>query len=631
MREKISSFDVFSITFSLDTKRGSGTYTTHFGGILTIFAFILFSIITIIVVSDYRDTTKPVVSVNRVREGAPPEINFSEYGIGNYIACLDTNFITMHQLKKYVTMRVDMLTTSEDAQGNRIEKVEPLNFDIVRRLKNQERKAYAEAQWGRTKEFGLDYEKIFGEVLILVDISLKEFYLTGSKFNLPYRRLRYRFYPCSLPNAADCTSVTDLSSLKIGSFGTFKVANYSNKKKPLKTFIDVDNVLFPTIGQTVRNFVYLKKNEIYDMDMIKERLTHTFVDADRYGSDFKTRLNPLTYCTVAQIDGGLCEPYTEIFWENSVYKTVIQRRYVTPFEAFSEVGGFWDLMVYFVLALYFYYNTTSYTRFVRSQLVEGFIEMDEKRLGYQKKRTKEELRRINTKLGEMKLEKEENSVDKLPFKEVFKTKVDFEKLTTLSFKSKILLEALIKHKLIFSTLATKMIFLQKKSEKSTKKEIFDKKFIYLTKTQKTGKNQSRVQNKKFDPLVDEFNKREELAPMAGKVDKASKNQNTDGKSQGGGLKEKERLILIDELGEFQGTENKGLMDPRLFEQEQQEPYISKGEKNKKFTILGSRQRSRTNIELKKNQKKINPKIRLNSRFSTFGKFGKKMGSKLRRR
>ena len=251
------------------------------------------------------------------------------------------------------------------------------------------------------------------------------------------------------------------------------MANYSNKGDPLGFLVDTDHTLYAGIAETVVNTVYLKKNEIYDDDrnMMDERLTHTYVDAYNYGAATKTRLNPVAYCTEAQIDGGSCEPYMEIIWRSAFEKLKIQRRYKTSFEAFSEIGGFVDLINYGILAIYFYYNTRSYLRFIRSQLIEGFVELDQKRVEEEDKKTPGEIRKVVDKLKEMKLEKEEPRADKLSFKEVFKTKAELKKLVRLSFKSKILEEALIKNKLLFDTLAAQMIFLSKKSTKKSQKII----------------------------------------------------------------------------------------------------------------------------------------------------------------
>ena len=175
MLQKIRSFDIFGTPFSLDTKRGSSTYTTVIGGLLSIIAFFLFSIITYIVVSDYRDTTKPVVSVNRIRLKAPLSINLFDYEITTYIGCIQQNFVTMEQLKKYVTMRVEIVTTFKDAQGNTVEKIEPFGYNISDNLKNKEQQDLSAKQYERTsQDIGLDYKKIFGDVLINPDIGSKD-------------------------------------------------------------------------------------------------------------------------------------------------------------------------------------------------------------------------------------------------------------------------------------------------------------------------------------------------------------------------------------------------------------------------------------------------------------------------
>ena len=175
-----------------------------------------------------------------------------------------------------------------------------------------------------------------------IDASVNDLHIHGSTFNLPYRRLRYRIYPCSLPNPADCASFEELAGLQFFNIGMFRAGNYSDKASPKILFGEVETIVPLSITSTVVMTTYLKKNFIYDDDIgfLGERLTSTYVDTDKFISAPKTRLNPTIYCTTAQIDGGLCEPYLEMVWRSSFEKTVIQRRYLTIFDVISEIGGF---------------------------------------------------------------------------------------------------------------------------------------------------------------------------------------------------------------------------------------------------------------------------------------------------
>ena len=207
--------------------------------------------------------------------------------------------------------------------------------------------------------------------------------------------------------------------------------------------------------------------------MVGERLRHSFVDVDKFGSIAKTRLNPVSHCSEALIDGGGCEAYLEVNWRASFEKMVIQRRYTTLFDVVSEIGGFWDLINYGILGVYLWYNVTSYARFVRSQLVEGFIELDRMRQGAQGvERTDQEVSTMKKilllekrKKHKRKLRKQGEASgvpEKWSLDQILGTKVDLFRLIELSFKSKVLLEALLTgSNSNFNTLSIKAIFVRK--------------------------------------------------------------------------------------------------------------------------------------------------------------------------
>ena len=140
MIKRLRSFDVFGRTFSLYAMKGKKTFTTATGGLLTLLAIILFSIITYIVLSDYRDTTKPVVSVNKIKMKAPLPINFHENGIISAVAAFHLDFLKSEQTKKYFTLRPEIVTTTKDAEGNYVEKVEDYRATISDNLNDPKRK-----------------------------------------------------------------------------------------------------------------------------------------------------------------------------------------------------------------------------------------------------------------------------------------------------------------------------------------------------------------------------------------------------------------------------------------------------------------------------------------------------------
>ena len=149
-------------------------------------------------------------------------------------------------------------------------------------------------------------------------------------------------------------------------------------------------------------------------------------------------------------------------WRSSFEKTRIQRRYLTVFDVISEIGGFWDLITYGILFVYFFYNMRSYSLFVRSQLVEGLMDLDKMRSDKEMKRSENEIRRLKKVLTKIKIDQVKSSLNRYWLNKLLNKKADFMKLIELSFKSRILVEVLTK-KSSFEIFASKIIFQRKRA------------------------------------------------------------------------------------------------------------------------------------------------------------------------
>ena len=617
MIKKLRSFDVFGIPFSLDTLRGQGTFTTVYGGILTAIAFILFSIITYIVVSDYRDTTSPVVSVNTIKMNSPLEIHFFENGVFSAIgAGLPDENLTFETVKKFLTIKPEIVTTTKNSEGKLVDKVQSYNPATVEVLTDPAAREYYGRRF-REVPATFNFYEAAREVAMIHDGPINDVYIHGSKFNLPYRRLRYRIYPCSLPNPADCASFEELALVQFFNFGMFSAGNYSNKGKPVILFGEVETAVPLSVASTVIMTTYLKKNFIYndDIGLLDERLVGTYVDSEKFLSVQKTRLNPTIYCTAAQIDGGVCEPYMEVVWRSGFVKTMIQRRYLTVFDSISEVGGFWDLITYGILFLYFIYNMRAYIKFLRSQMVEGFMELDQKRRGDQKKRREGEVILMRSKLMEMKLDKEEPRVDQLSLKEILNTKAELAKLIEFSYKSQVMYEVLVKNKTIFNILATKIIFLRKKSENGKN----DKK------VQSPNYAERQEQNFKIDP------KKTILKKIIFEDEKQRAKQSEKSNPEGKLSEQKEALagnpefIFIDEQVGLQSSKN------RPSENENKTGFKQTTQGQKKLLLTFSK-RSVPKPGSKNNQLQVEKgKTALKGRIHQQSSFGKNLARKLKQK
>ena len=463
MIQKAESLDIFGRTFSLKTDKGSRSYKTTIGGLFTIFAFLIFAFITYRATSNYRDTTKPVVSVNKIKLDRPPRLDLFANKVISLLGAFDAKFLTKEELKKYLTYRIEMVTTTKDSKGNYVDKAQLFEGDIVENVKNQKVKELARDVISNNN-VEIDYFEGFSDVGILANINPEEFWITGSKFKLPYRRFRMKLYPCSLLDPSDCVPIEALSRTQFGNTLYLQIGNFSSKRNPVLTFSDVDNVLYLGLTETVVLSVYLKENFIYDDDMglIRERLKHTYLDVDKVESKSRTRLSGAIHCTVAQIDAGECEPYLEFIWKSSSQRAVIKRTYITIFDVISEVGGFCDLIRYGILVFYFYYNMSSYTQLIRSQLVDGYLELITMKRQERQGRISNTKNQIRDKVVCHGPNKQKLNViwRSLKSDKVLNTNIDFLTLLRLSFKSKMVVKLFLRDP-FFEALAPTVILKEK--------------------------------------------------------------------------------------------------------------------------------------------------------------------------
>ena len=370
MLKKLSNFDVFGQPFAFNAHKSSATFTTVIGGILTIFWIVLVSLVAYRIFGSYLDTTKPVVSVNRIRLERPPYLNYSEGQMGTVYMFFDgQKLLTTEEAKRFVTVRGKYINMYQEG-GKIIEKEYPytildcsqMSVDWGNNLSDQ---SFSEVEFG-----GIDYETLFNNALLCGDLPGHLAYTEGSRFSLPYGRTFVTTYPCSLPDRTKCASVQELSAFQIIFLSVVRVGEFKNKSEPLSFFFDTDVSLYIDIASRTKMTHFAKMNYIYDDDvgLLEERLSHKYMDVDRVVVTTGSRVSLSTYSTAKEIDEGACDPYLEQMNRSGFDKMVIQRRYKQFFGVISEIGGFNDLIIYSILMVYFLYRAFAYKNLIRAHL-----------------------------------------------------------------------------------------------------------------------------------------------------------------------------------------------------------------------------------------------------------------------
>ena len=361
MMKKLRSFDLFGQPFAFNAYKDSGTFTTVLGGLITIIWIISISFVSFVIISSYMDTTKPVVSVNRIRLTKPIPIDLLENKVGLLMNVFDgKKVVSAEESKRFVTFAGRHIKTYKRGNETVEESVYKDSFPCSE--SNQLELKEIGLNQANQIESSINLTEVFYHSMICLRFIEGQERIEGDKSNLPFARNTVDIFPCSLPDQTQCASFQELYEMSIGFTMLIKVAKFRKKKDPLEPYVDVD-IAFPIDPASKVNLaIFEKMNYVYDDDVgiLGERLTHQFVDVDRVNVVTGSRLSRSVYCPKEKIERGECEAYIEVVERTSKEKIVIQRRYETPFEVISEIGGFNDLIILVLWLSYFFYNTYSY-------------------------------------------------------------------------------------------------------------------------------------------------------------------------------------------------------------------------------------------------------------------------------
>ena len=416
--------------------------------------------VSYLILAEYLDTTKPVVSVNRVRQERPPLLNFTEHKAGTFFMFFDgKKILTVEESKRFVTFLTKATRTSIKA-GVKVDEVFQNPMVPCGQLSG-------EISQGLLSD-GLatvdNPEQVLDSILC-GDLDPHLSYTEGTKFKLPFMRTKARIYPCSLPDMTQCASPQELSQLQIWVIYLTKIAKYKEKKEPFQTATDADTTFYIDISSKTEIQTFMKMNYIYDdeIGVVGERLTHKFIDVDKTKTVIGSRITQSVYCSTQQIYGGLCEPYIELVTLPSYEEMVIQRRYKRLFDVISEIGGFNDLIIYSLWAFYFLYNAYSYKKMIRSQVLARLSQFRGVK------------RRSPTAPGTTSKCREKPKESSKPMNSMTGDLPDLKFVREINSKSKVLKQAIFDSNPIFNFFLPKIIFEKKIKEKIVKNnQIFKK-------------------------------------------------------------------------------------------------------------------------------------------------------------
>ena len=471
MISKFTILDVFGQPFSFRATKTSKTYSTIIGGVFTLLSVIFLILISLVILHRFLDTTKPVVSVNKIKLLRAPRLDLLKhqvgYGAGFYAM---NDFLETSKLDRYLTIKIEMVITREKKGGGLVEEVKPLALVSCNETSNEHTKELASVGFNETGST-VNFNALFSKTTLCIDFNPEDWFIEGSRFSLPYRRFVAKFYPCSLEDPSQCVGSDELSTVLVGVVPKTKIANYSDKGNPLRHVIDADSILYLDVASKMVMTTYFKENYILDndIDMVGYRKTNSYIDIGDIKSYFGSRLSGRTHCSKEEIESGQCESYLDMVYRSGFEKMVIERNYRKFFQSLSEIGGFWELIIFSLWAVYFMYNRWSYRRLIRSELVSNLAKLEGHRnnqllrLKLKNKPTEKQRRAASLYRGK----NNQTSSFSDPLEQLLNPQPEANNLLQLSFKSHILVSALKIDKK-YHTLFERAILIQKTRKKYPK-------------------------------------------------------------------------------------------------------------------------------------------------------------------
>lgn len=185
---------------------------------------------------------------------------FPAFGFLGKDGFLHADNVTKYLTLMIVKMKVDFNPSTQKLEMNVVAKQSIVN---AKNSKFEPNELIAALEEGGAR---VQYEN--GFALTPEDITDREFWsMEGSGNYLPYTFISVVFYPCSLPNQADCAPLTDIVQYDIGFSLIYLGYQLSNKENPTKTIFYYDYMKYsinPTIYQ-VGDF-HMQKVRIFDED-----------------------------------------------------------------------------------------------------------------------------------------------------------------------------------------------------------------------------------------------------------------------------------------------------------------------------------------------------------------------------
>ena len=180
-----------------------------------------------------------------------------------------------------------------------------------------------------------------------------------------------RIYPCSLDDPTQCASSREINQENFMLVHPSPDIDYSKGDDFLKWIALGDTSLEISTSNRQRFFYKFKHFSVYDQEDLfsNPKKNRDFFAIDDYYVYSIDRDSNQIHCPKSQIGNhDACPPYAQMLFSSSNKRERITRIYPTVVRAFSEIGGFFELVVISISMMYGIYNL--YFKEMKSLLVQ---------------------------------------------------------------------------------------------------------------------------------------------------------------------------------------------------------------------------------------------------------------------
>ena len=346
------------------TIQGSSTFKTYIGSLLTLAVLAVVAWYSSMVVSRVIDRTSPAESLSSVYDisVAKTDILASQLiPVFNIFNRTSFEVLPFANVKSYTTVRATTLRSYFDftTQKSINELVE---YPIVQCNQLKNKKPY---------KFIFDDPKVSTIVynMICIELPDTELYIYGDRMTTDFKSFNIEFYPCSLPNPADCVAGAELASLMIVAVSAKSYLQNSDFDNPIKHGLHLTEELNmqQTTGTSMFNLV--RENKLVDktnwLQPTRDNSTYTDISKEQ-ASTFQRSSTDCTYQAIATYQ---CQFYLGIYFRHSGIMTEATRTYPNLVDAMADVGGFKEVLFLIIGFVYAFYNHAFMSRYLIEKII----------------------------------------------------------------------------------------------------------------------------------------------------------------------------------------------------------------------------------------------------------------------